>query len=74
MSFSKRKFLIIANEAPDPVLENAGILSLQAREYKVEHYVSSLVPSSCKLMFSCLTCRIIQVVLGDKFAIALLRY
>ena len=30
---------IPANEAPDPGLEQAGILCLQAKELAVEHYV-----------------------------------
>ena len=29
-----------ANEAPDPAMEQIGILSLQAEELQVEHYVS----------------------------------
>jgi hypothetical protein len=40
MSIDFHNFCIPANEAPDPSLEQAGILCLQAQELTVEHFVS----------------------------------
>lgn len=35
--------LILANEAPDVLVEKAGNISLQAQELKVEHFVSKSI-------------------------------